>query len=135
LKAAHVYDFAAVNPRKLLFICSRNKWRSRTAEELFRGYRGYDMKSAGNEPGARIRVTEELLGWADLIFVMERKHADYLRAKFPEAIESKPVHCLRIPDDFEFMDEDLITMLKSSLSEYLTVPDWKSAVSAQPDSA
>ena len=109
--------------QKLLFICSRNKWRSRTAEEMFRGVPGYDVKSAGTEPGARIRVTEGLLGWADIIFVMERKHADYLRAKFPETIADKSVHCLRIPDDFEVMNEDLISMLKSRLSEFVAVPD------------
>jgi len=73
-------------PIKLLFICSRNKWRSRTAEELYRDLPGYAAKSAGTEPGSRQRVTEGLLGWADLIFVMEAKHRDYLRAKFPEAI-------------------------------------------------
>lgn len=112
--------------QKLLFICSRNKWRSRTAEEIFRGVPGYDVKSAGTEPGARIRVTEGLLGWADVIFVifvMERKHADYLREKFPEAIAGKPVHCLRIPDDFGFMDEDLIATLKNRLSHHVDVPE------------
>jgi predicted protein tyrosine phosphatase len=76
--------------QKLLFICSRNKWRSRTAEEMFRGRPGYSAKSAGTEPGARIRVTEGLLGWADVIFVMERKHADYLRERFADAIAGKP---------------------------------------------
>jgi len=83
---------------------------------------GYSVKSAGTEPGARIRVTEGLLGWADVIFVMERKHSDYLHEKFPEAITGKPMHNLRIPDDFEFMDEDLIATLKNRLSDYVTVP-------------
>lgn len=111
------------SPRKLLFICSRNKWRSRTAEEMFRGFSDYDVKSAGTEPGARIRVTAGLLGWADVIFVMERKHADYLQRRFAEAISGKPLHCLHVPDDFEFMDPELIDTLKSSLSPYVTVPE------------
>ena len=110
-------------PRKLLFICSRNKWRSRTAEEMFRGFSGYDVKSAGTEAGARVRVTAGLLGWADLIFVMERKHAEYLHQRFAEAVAGKPVHCLRVPDDFEFMDPELIETLKSSLSPYVQVPE------------
>jgi len=99
------------HPTKLLFICSRNKWRSRTAEEIFRNLPGYAVKSAGTEPSARIRITEGLLGWADHIFVMEAKHRAYLQSKFPEAIADKPVHCLNIPDDFEFMDPDLVTTL------------------------
>jgi predicted protein tyrosine phosphatase len=109
--------------QKLLFICSRNKWRSRTAEEMFRGRPGYSAKSAGTEPGARIRVTEGLLGWADVIFVMERKHADYLRERFADAIAGKPMHCLHVPDDYEFMQPELIETLKSSLSGYVEVPD------------
>ena len=84
---------------------------------------GYNVKSAGTESGARIRVTSGLLGWADVIFVMERKHADYLREKFPDAIAGKPVHNLRIPDDFEFMDEDLIAMLKGRVIQHIGLPE------------
>jgi len=107
----------------LLFICSRNKWRSRTAEELYRNFPGYVTKSAGTEPGSRQRVTEGLLGWADLIFVMETKHRDYLRAKFPEAIAGKQVSCLRIPDDYAYNDPELIDLLKANLSSYIPVPE------------
>jgi predicted protein tyrosine phosphatase len=106
-------------PQKLLFICSRNKWRSRTAEELCQDVPGFVAKSAGTEPGSRQRVTEGLIGWADLIFVMEAKHRDYLRTKFPQAIEDKRVICLRIPDNFTFNDPDLIDILKANLSSYL----------------
>jgi predicted protein tyrosine phosphatase len=109
----------AEGPPKLLFICSRNKWRSRTAEELYRDVPGFVAKSAGTEPGSRQRVTEGLIGWADLIFVMEAKHRDYLRAKFPDALAGKRVICLRIPDDFTFNDPDLIDLLKANLSSYL----------------
>jgi predicted protein tyrosine phosphatase len=111
------------SPVHLLFICSRNKWRSRTAEELYRDFPGYVAKSAGTEPGARQRVTERLLGWADMIFVMETKHRDYLHAKFPEAIHGRKIICLRIPDDFTFNDPDLIDLLKANLSPHAPVPD------------
>jgi len=110
-------------PIKLLFICSRNKWRSRTAEELYQDFPGYVAKSAGTEPGARQRVTEGLLGWADLIFVMESKHRDYLRDKFPESIIGKPVICLRIPDEFAYKAPELIDLLKSNLSPHIAVRD------------
>ncbi|BAH44578.1 hypothetical protein BBR47_36010 [Brevibacillus brevis NBRC 100599] len=52
---------------KLLFVCSRNKWRSLTAEKIFHGINDYDVRSAGTETGARIKVTDGLIGWADLI--------------------------------------------------------------------
>ena len=95
-----------------------NKWRSRTAEEIFRNTPGYQVKSAGTEPAARIRVTEGLLGWADHIFVMERKHRDYLQLKFAEAIAEKPIHCLNIPDDFQFMDPDLVATLQTAFEQF-----------------
>ena len=111
------------HPVHLLFICSRNKWRSRTAEELYRNFPGYAAKSAGTEPGSRQRVTEGLLGWADTIFVMETKHRDYLQRQFPEALAGKQVICLRIPDDFTYNDPELIDLLKASLSPYIPVLD------------
>jgi len=116
-------DIREIAPVHLLFICSRNKWRSRTAEELYRDFLGYVAKSAGTEPGSRQRVTEGLIGWADLIFVMETKHRDYLRDKFPEALAGKKVICLRIPDDFTFNDPDLIDLLKADLSPHLPIRD------------
>ncbi|MEK3685193.1 low molecular weight protein tyrosine phosphatase family protein [Paenibacillus sp. FSL R10-2736] len=108
---------------KLFFICSRNKWRSLTAEKIFDGYNGYEARSAGTEEGARIKVTEGHIGWSDLIFVMEKKHTRRLRDKFADSLRNKQVICLDIPDDYRFMDEELIEILKSRVSEYIEVPE------------
>jgi predicted protein tyrosine phosphatase len=110
-------------PQKLLFICSRNQWRSPTAEKFLHGFNGYHVKSAGTEARARIKVTAGHLGWADAIFVMEPKHARRLREKFSEALAEKPVTCLHIPDDYKFMDPELIGLLKANLRAHLTVPE------------
>ncbi|WP_208607692.1 low molecular weight protein tyrosine phosphatase family protein [Paenibacillus pectinilyticus] len=106
---------------KLLFICSRNKWRSLTAEKIFDNRNEYDVRSAGTEDGARIRVTEGHIGWADLIFVMEKKHVRRLQAKFPIEIGSKRIICLDIPDDYRYMDEALIEILESRVSEHIDI--------------
>jgi predicted protein tyrosine phosphatase len=76
-------------PVKLLFICSRNRLRSLTAEKMFEGMTGYQARSAGTQPEARILVTAGHLGWADLIFVMEKSHLQRLQQKFPEALVGK----------------------------------------------
>lgn len=104
---------------KLLFVCSRNRWRSPTAERVFNGVDGRQARSAGTEAGARIRVTAGLLGWADVIFVMEKKHAARLRAKFPEALAGRPLVCLHIPDEYGFMDEALIALLRERVTPHL----------------
>lgn len=104
---------------KLLFVCSRNQWRSRTAEEIFRDLPGFSVKSAGTEASSRIRVTEGLIGWADIIFVMERKHRAILVERFGEALAGRVIHCLDIPDEYGFMDAELVGMLRGAVAEYV----------------
>ncbi len=108
---------------KLLFVCSRNRWRSPTAEAIFDGVNGCTARSAGTEPSARVRVTEKMIGWADWIFCMERRHVTRLRERFdPALFDGKRLVCLDIPDDYEFMDPELVAILKSALNEYLEMP-------------
>jgi len=110
---------ADAEPQKLLFICSQNQWRSLTAERLFDGHPHYTARSAGTEPGARVRVSAGHLGWAGIVFVMERRHADRLRAKFAEALAGKPLIVLRIPDNYLFGDERLVALLRQRLAAHL----------------
>lgn len=106
---------------KLLFICSRNKWRSLTAEKIFNGVNGYEVRSAGTEANARIKVTSGHIGWADIIFVMEKKHLRRIRDKFENILYDKKIICLDISDDYGFMDEELVELLKCRVSEYIYV--------------
>jgi predicted protein tyrosine phosphatase len=81
------------------------------------------VKSAGTSPNARVRVNEGHIGWADIIFVMEKKHALLLSERFGEALEGRKVICLRIPDVYRYMEPALIDELKASLSSYVEVPE------------
>ena len=75
---------------KLLFLCSRNQWRSPTAEALYQNDPRVEVQSAGLSPSARRRVTEKLLLWADLILVMETEHKRRLADRFPDATAQIP---------------------------------------------
>ncbi|MGO4541165.1 low molecular weight protein tyrosine phosphatase family protein [Paenibacillus sp. 2TAB19] len=108
--------------QKLLFVCSRNKWRSLTAETIFRGVDGIEVKSAGTEEQARVKVNEGHIGWADVIFAMGKKHVRRLQDKFPYALIGKKIICLHIPDEYGYMNEDLIGLLQSSVGTYVTLP-------------
>lgn len=109
-----------MNKTKLLFLCSRNQWRSPAAEALFKNHPLYSARSAGTENGARIKVTGCHLGWADVIFCMERKHADRIRERFPEELGDKPLITLRIPDDYPSpTDPALIEHLRSALAAHV----------------
>ncbi len=83
----------------------------------------YDVKSAGTEENARIKVTAGHIGWADLIFVMEKKHERRLKEKFSLDLNGKRVIRLDIEDEYRYMDEELIEILKTRVSEYIEVPE------------
>jgi predicted protein tyrosine phosphatase len=104
---------------KILFVCSRNRLRSLTAETIFDGCNGHRVRSAGTEAGARVRVTAGHLGWADLIFVMEKRHRERLRQKFADAVAGKPLVCLHIPDDFAYMEEGLVDRLRGGVAPHV----------------
>jgi predicted protein tyrosine phosphatase len=109
---------AAVMGRiKILFVCSRNRRRSLTAETIFKGEPAWDVRSAGTEESARIKVTAGHLGWADVIVVMEKRHQERLRQKFPVEFAGKSCVCLFVSDDYEFMDARLIEILRQKMRE------------------
>lgn len=106
-------------PTRLLFICSQNRWRSLTAEELFEQHPRVQARSAGTEAGARVRVTAGHLGWAEVVFVMEKRHAERLQVKFGEALRGKLLINLRIPDRYQHGDPALVARLCAQLRAYL----------------
>ncbi len=103
----------------ILFVCSRNQWRSPTAEEIFKNSQEHQAKSAGTEPSARIKITEKLINWADIIFVMEKKHKERIEQRFAAVVDEKELIVLDIPDEYQFMDEELVDLIKLSVSQYL----------------
>jgi len=102
---------------KILFVCSRNKWRSRTAETIFKNNGLHPIKSAGTEKSARIRITQNMINWADTIFVMESKHKKRILDNFALNQEEKNLEVLDIPDEYQYMDSDLVEILEIKLSD------------------
>jgi predicted protein tyrosine phosphatase len=100
----------------LLFICSKNQWRSPTAELLFKNHPTHLARSAGTSDKARIRVNQKMIDWADVIFVMEQKHRDIIVKRF--IIAGKALVELDIEDNYSFGDVELIGILKISLARY-----------------
>jgi predicted protein tyrosine phosphatase len=96
----------------VLFVCSRNQWRSPTGEQVWRGQAGVHVRSAGTSHSARRRVTVADIRWADLILVMEEKHKSRIKAEFREETRFKDLHVLDVPDDYQFMDSELVELLR-----------------------
>ncbi len=103
----------------ILFVCSRNQWRSPTAEAIYKDYTDLNVKSAGTEPSARIKLNAKNILWADLIFVMEKKHRQRMFEKFPNEISEKQIIVLDIPDEYKFMDSELIEEIEAKVKQYI----------------
>lgn len=103
----------------VLFICSQNKRRSLTAEKIFDGVDGHNVRSAGTENNSRVKVTSGMIGWADMIFCFEKKHLRRLKAKYTSEIAVKRIVTLNIPDDYSYMDEELQDLLRGFWKEYV----------------
>jgi predicted protein tyrosine phosphatase len=98
---------------RVLFVCSQNRWRSPTAERIFGGHQGIDARSRGVAGSARRKLTATDVAWADLILVMEEEHRERLVEHHRDQIGSTPVHVLDIPDEYEYMDPELVEMLEA----------------------
>lgn len=104
---------------RLLFICSQNRLRSPTAGQVFADRPGLETASAGTNRGADNPLSAELVEWADVIFVMEKQHQRKLTDNFRAQLRGKRVVCLGIPDDYAFMQPELVDLLEAKVPKHL----------------
>ncbi|NPT59472.1 low molecular weight protein tyrosine phosphatase family protein [Paraburkholderia elongata] len=104
---------------RALFICSKNRLRSPTAEQVFASWPNVETDSAGLGADAGVPLSPEQVRWADLIFVMEKAHRAKLSAKFRACLNGKKVICLDIPDDYTFMQPELVALLEQKAGKFL----------------
>jgi predicted protein tyrosine phosphatase len=102
-----------------LFICSANRLRSPTAEQVFAGWPGVETDSAGLNAGADVDLSSEQVEWADIVFVMEKAHRAKLSKRFRARLNGKRVICLDIPDDYAFMQPELVALLERKAGPFL----------------
>jgi predicted protein tyrosine phosphatase len=103
----------------VLFVCSRNQWRSPTAEKVWRQYPGVNTRSAGTSPRAKHPITAADIRWADVIFVMESKHQQRLRADFRQLLIGKRLEVLDIPDEYGYLAPELVTIFEELATQFL----------------
>jgi predicted protein tyrosine phosphatase len=104
---------------RVLFICSRNRLRSPTAEEVFSAWPGVETDSAGIAPDAEVPVAAEQIGWADIVFVMERVHKARLAQRYGASLKGKKIVCLDIPDQYAYMQPELVAILERKVQRHL----------------
>lgn len=104
---------------RLLFVCSKNRLRSPTAEAVFSGREGIEAIGAGIDPDSPTPLSGDLVEWADAILVMENGHYRRVVKKYKALLRDKKVIVLGIPDDFEFMDPELVSLLERKVEAFL----------------
>jgi predicted protein tyrosine phosphatase len=105
--------------RRILFICSQNKLRSPTGEAIYEDHPGVEVDSAGLNNDAEVPLSPEQIGWADVILVMEKAHRVRLNRKFRGELAGKRIAVLGIPDDYEYMQPELISLLQERCAAYI----------------
>jgi len=104
---------------RILFVCTANKLRSKTAEDIFGDYPGIEAISAGTDASAPRPLTKELVASADMIFAMETHHRERIRKKFKKRPPDNRIITLHIPDEYERGDPVLVALLKEKVGPRL----------------
>ena len=118
--------------RRILFVCARNKLRSPTAEAIFAEVAGVEADSAGLNDDAAVPLSPEQIEWADLILVMEKSHRTKLARKFRKYLGGKRVGVLEIPDRFDYMDPELVRLIKRRCARFIPEKLGKKAIREKP---
>lgn len=103
----------------LLFVCSENRLRSPTGEEVFAKYDGINSIGCGTNSDAETVVSGDLIEWCDIVFVMEKTHRNKVSKKFKDLLKDKKLVCLDIPDNYDRMDPVLIRILENRVSKHV----------------
>jgi len=115
----------ATRIEKVLFVCRSNIQRSLTAEHLFKPmFANIEFLSAGVSKKECVRnhstlCTEELINWADCVFVFDQLHIDRIRDN-TGGVKMQKVINLGIEDIYKYGDPHLIILLKSKLEHILS---------------
>lgn len=105
----------------ILFVCTKNQWRSPTAERIYKDHADLTVRSAGTGQSARRLINSIDINWSDIIFVMENKHKRYITKQFRKQLHNKPLIVLDIPDEYQYMDNELVQWLTDAVDAHLSL--------------
>lgn len=104
---------------RALFICGKARARSPTAAQVFSGWPGVSADFGGISRDADDALSADQIDWADLILVMEPRHARRLTDRFGRIMNGKRVVTLDIRDRYTFMQPELVNELVAKAGPYL----------------
>lgn len=100
-------------------MCSENRLRSPTGEEVFSAYPDVEAIGCGTNSDSETPLSGDLIEWADVILVMEKTHKRKVSTKFQDLLKNKRLICLDIPDNYQRMQPELVDIFKSKVSRVI----------------
>jgi predicted protein tyrosine phosphatase len=105
---------------KALFVCSAGLLRSPTGANLF-AKRGWNTRSCGTEDFALIRLSKNLIAWADKIYFVNKENynsALFTFRQHEDALETmkRKAVVLSIEDSFPYNNPELIRQLEEKIN-------------------
>ena len=104
---------------RVLFVCRQNRKRSATAERVFGKEPSLDVRSAGTDADALVRVNARMLEWSDVVFTMDAEQGRDLSRLFPGHPALDKIVCLDIEDCYDFLEPELVALLRERTAPYL----------------
>ena len=126
---------SARSKKRVLFVCTRNRVRSLTAEQLYRARPDLEVRSAGISECASVPLTEQLLDWADEVFVFSKRQCAIVQQRFGDTASARRMVCLDLPDRFDYKSPKLVLKLTARLAPYLGTPAGEGPIPASESSA
>lgn len=105
--------------KRILFVCTVNVMRSATAHQIYSNDPRFQVRSAGTHRSAETVLSKELLEWAEVVVVMEDRHRNFIFRMYPEIARTKRIVCLDIPDNYDYMQDELITLLRARFEDFI----------------
>jgi predicted protein tyrosine phosphatase len=102
----------------ILFVCGKNKWRSPTAECIYKNDKRIEVRSAGMSGKSKYPISSDDIEWADLILVMEKRYKAWILGLFRDLSLPK-IENLDIPDEYEYMDKELIETIEQGVEFHI----------------
>ena len=102
----------------ILFVCGKNKWRSPTAERIYKDDNRIEVRSAGMSGKSKHTISNDDIEWADLILVMENRYKSWISGLFRDLSLPK-IENLDIPDEYEYMNDELIELIEMKVEYYI----------------
>lgn len=115
-----LWSMSKVSKKRVLFVCTINLMRSATAHKIFLNDLRLEVKSAGTHRSAETVLSRELLDWSESLVVMEERHLNFIKKMYPEIAKNKRIVCLDVPDNYDYLDPELIALLRERIEEGIT---------------